>query len=248
MTIRHVAIFMLFSVCLQAAALDLPGQSRIDRQAAESAREASTAKVQPDSLACTAPTPFPVSPLNGFAAGFFPASGYTGEQFNVTLWRESCGPGLVTSILYLRVVPTAGMPFICSSYFVVLQNGTQYDVRLMQSNAGSTFCNDLLAPVTLAVDQWPSDPKFDQSAPFILVFKGFYGNSQGTVLGNNGAKAKTLVLLELSDFEEGNMRGAINAYNANPALPFLRLVLEERTFARYSNLAMQLGMPAPPPR
>lgn len=68
------------------------------------------------------------------------------------------------------------------------------------------------------------------------------------MLGNNGAKAKTLVLLELRDFEAGNMRGAINAYSANPVLPFLRLVLEERTFARYSNLATQLGMPVPPPR
>lgn len=153
MSIPHAAVFMLLAVCLQAVATDLPGQPRIDRQAAEVAREASAAKVQPDSLACTAPTPFPVSPPIGFVAGSFPAAGYTGEQFNVTLWRESCGPGLITSIPYLLVVPTAGMPFICSSDFVVLQTGTQYDMQLVQSNAGSTFCNDLLAPVTLAVDQ-----------------------------------------------------------------------------------------------
>ncbi len=74
------------------------------------------------------------------------------------------------------------------------------------------------------------------------------GNYQGTMLGSNGAKVRTQITVELSDIEEANMRSAINFYNANPAVPFMRLVLEDRTHARYSTLAIQLGMPPPPPR
>ncbi len=247
---RHAVILLLFA-SLHAGAADFAdpaAQRRADALVAVRAHEAVAARVQPEALACTAPTPFPVAPSNGMAAGSFPATSYTGENFNVTVWRESCGFGVPTSIMYLRVVPTAGMPFICSSHFVVLQSGTQYDVKLITSNAGSTFCNDLLAPVTLAVDQWSSDPKFDQSAPFTLVFKGYYNNFQGPILGSNGAKAKTLVILELSELEDANMRGAINYYVNNPGAPFLRLVLEERTLARYGSLAAQLGMPGPGPR
>ena len=100
----------------------------------------------------------------------------------------------------------------------------------------------------MAVDQWSFDPVFDQSAPFTLVFKGVYNNFPGAVLRINGARVKAQVTVELSDFEEGNMRGAINYCNDNPSAPFLRLVLEERTFARYSKLAADLGMTAPLPR
>ena len=66
------------------------------------------------------------------------------------------------------------------------------------------------------------------------------------MLGSNGAKVRAQITVELSEIEEANMRGAINYYNANAGAPFMRLVLEDRTHARYSTLATQLGMPPPP--
>ena len=239
--------FLLLCVGLQAGALDLQVEARADRQTVERERESQALQIQPKMLSCAPPSPLPIGPPGGMAAGAFPASWGNDDALTVTLWREPCQAG-AGAILYLRVVPTAGTPFVCSSAFAVLQNSTQYDLKLVQTTAGSSFCNDLLAPVTLAVDQWSFDPLFDQAAPFTLVFKGVFANFPGAVLGFNGERVKAQVTVELSDFEEGNMRGAINYYNDNPSAPFLRLVLEERTFARYSKLAADLGMTAPPPR
>ncbi|MCC6195486.1 MAG: hypothetical protein IT518_13565 [Burkholderiales bacterium] len=202
----------------------------------------------PETPACAVALPLPAAPRDGYAAGVLEASWGANDAFDLMLWREHCDARASESILYARVVPTAGMPFICSSSFAVLQNGTQYDVKLVQTRAGFSFCNDVVAPVTLAVDPWSFGPHFDPAAAFTLVFKGAQRNYQGTVLSSNGAKVRTRVTVELSEIEEANMRGAINHYNADARAPFMRLVLEERTHARYSTLATQLGMPPPPPR
>lgn len=237
-----VGILSVFQA--SAVLADVQSEAKSDRVAADLARSSSR-NATPSALTCTLPSPLPVAPLGGLAAGTFQASWSTTDSFTVTVWREPCSTGSVT---YLRVVPTRGVPFVCSSAFLVLQNLTQYDIKLAQTSSGGSFCNDLLAPVTTVIDQYSFDPQFNQAAAFSLVYEGVYANSQGAVLATNGTPFKPWVMLELSTLEEANMRGAVNYYNTNPSAPFLRLVLEERTVARYSSLAAQLGMPLPPPR
>ncbi|MFO1323814.1 MAG: hypothetical protein U1F15_07090 [Burkholderiales bacterium] len=243
-----VALLVSLLVGGRAAAADVDARAKADRLFADQMREFAAARTLPPVSPCAIPLPLPAAPRNGLAAGAFDASWSANDAFALTMWREPCGFDPAASILYLRVVPTAGMPFICSSAFAVLQNGTQYDVKLVQAGAGYSFCNEILAPVTLALDQWSFDPGFDRAAAFTLVFKGALANHQGMVSASNGTKVKTLVTLELSATEEANLRGAINAYNADPGLPFMRPSFDERTYARYTSLAVQLGMTPPPPR
>ena len=231
-----------------AAASESEGYAKANRLFEDHLREFAAARTPPAPSTCTVELPLPVAPRNGYAAGVLEASWATNDAFDVMLWREPCGVHASESILYARVVPTTGMPFICSSAFAVLQNGTQFDIKLVQNRAGFSFCNDVMAPVTLVVDPWSLGPHFDPTAAFTLVFKGVQGNFQGTMLGSNGAKVRTQITVELSEIEEANMRGAINYYNANAGVPFMRPVLDDSTHARYSTLAAQLGMPPPPPR
>lgn len=186
-----------------------------------------------------------VAPPNGLAAGTFTGAWSDDDAFAVTVWREPSGISFIT---YLRVTPTLGVSFVCSSEFVVLQNLTQYTLRRVQTASGGSFCDDLFAPVTTAIDQYSWDPPFDQAAAFTLIYKGFGQNLSGPVAASNGTPMKQWSMIELSIGEEQAMRGAINYYNANPANPFLRLVLEERTYARYESLAEQFGMTIPPSR
>jgi hypothetical protein len=241
------AAILATAICILvpcAATADAPSDAKNDRKAAHLARSA-IGGATTDSFTCPLPSPLPVAPPGGLAAGTFNGGWASNDGFAVIVWREPCATGAIT---YLRVVPTAGAPFICSSAFVVLQNFTQYDIKLSQTANGSSFCNDLFAPVTTAIDQYSFDPKFDQSAAFALVYEGVYQNFTGNVSAINGTPFKPWVTIELSTLEDSNMRGAVNYYNANPSAPFLRLVMEERTFARYSSLATQLGMAVPPPR
>lgn len=231
-----------------ATAGEREGYARANSLFTDHLREFAAARTPPATPGCTVALPLPVAPGNRHAAGVLEASWATSDAFDVMLWREPCGSHASESVLYARITPTAGVPFICSSSFAVLQNGTQYDIKLVQTRAGFSFCNDVMAPVTLVVDSWSFGPPFDPTAAFTLVFKGVNRNHQGTMLGSNGAEVRAQITVELSKTEEANVRGAINHYNANPGVPFMRLVLEDRTHARYSTLATQLGMPAPPPR
>lgn len=52
----------------------------------------------------------------------------------------------------------------------------------------------------------------------------------------------------LTALEESNMRGAINAYCADPTKPYQRMVFEDRSHEWYVSLAQQLGMTPPPAR
>lgn len=246
--LRSVLLLGALLLAAPATAGEREGYAKANRLFTDHLREFAAARTPLATSGCAVALPLPPAPRHGYAAGVLEASWATGDAFDVTVWREPCGAHTSESILYVRVAPTAGMPFICSSSFAVLQNGTQYDIKLVQTRAGFSFCNDVMAPMTLVVDLWSFGPYFNPAEPFTLVFKGVQGNYQSTMLGNNGAKVRAQVTVELNEIEEANVRGAINYYNANSGAPFMRLVLEDHTHARYSTLATQLGMPPPPPR
>jgi len=62
----------------------------------------------------TFPSSHPENAISGTAS-----SGYD-DQFNIYIWRDY-------GEVWIEIEPIVGYPFICSSSFVIIQNGKQYD-------------------------------------------------------------------------------------------------------------------------
>lgn len=122
---------------------------------------------------CAVPSQLPAGPPTGAVTASFNASWSIGDDaFTGTLWREPCPTDPALTLLYLRVVPTQGVPFICSSGFAAIVGGNQYDIKLIQTTNGSSWCKDTYVGTTLVVAQWSIDPPFDHNAALTLIFDG----------------------------------------------------------------------------
>jgi hypothetical protein len=123
---------------------------------------------------CFIPQPFPVAPPPGAQSVSF-TSNSLGDVVEGIWWRQSCGTDGST-VMFLRVTPRAGIPFVCGSAFTLVQNGTQHDVKLTQIYNGSSFCGDLHAATTLMMTNWSFDPPFDPVAASDLYFDDYPNN------------------------------------------------------------------------
>jgi hypothetical protein len=95
------------------------------------------------------------------------------ETFQATIWRQPCQRDPSKSVVLMRVLPQNN-PFICSSSFVVIQSGVQFDsVKLVNQAGGSSFCGDLFTASTFAIDQWSFDTQFNEDRAFRLIHDGF---------------------------------------------------------------------------
>jgi len=173
---------------------DSAARVRAEQQAVDSIRESwqspnivhrsgvTQALVAQAALACTPPYPLPAAPSAGTYSVTFTASWASqtsdSDSFQGTLWREPCAGTISGTTLYLRIAPTKGYPFICSSAFNVVQGGAQYDILLTQSAGGSSFCQDLLTSTTFIVDQYSFQLPIDRSAAFTLWFNGVWEKYQ----------------------------------------------------------------------
>lgn len=144
------------------------------------AARAAAASLTPK-LACSLPSPLPSGPPTTATSWTFSGSWGSSDAYTGTIWREPCGSSSSLTTLYVRITPTKGTPFVCSSATKVLQGGTQYNVKLVQSSTGSSFCGNVYAPVTLAVDQYSSDPIFDRNGALTMVFEGVYDDFRATI-------------------------------------------------------------------
>ena len=117
------------------------------------------------------PAPLPSSPRPPV---FTMQAARFGEQLRFDVWREPCRDNSGLIVPLLRVTPLSGSPFVCSSSFTVIQAGIQYDIRLSSSSTSSSasFCGDLFVPTTFLIAQFSSDPQFDDSEAFQLIFQG----------------------------------------------------------------------------
>jgi hypothetical protein len=131
---------------------------------------------------CFAPSPLPTAPSAAAQAVPFAGAWSNSDAFTGTLWREPCPTDSSQYFIYLRVVPTRGVPFICSSAFYVIQNASQYTVKLSQSQGGSSFCDDLFVPSTFLLKPW-LPPYYDGVQALTLLYKGVYVNSTATLPG-----------------------------------------------------------------
>lgn len=185
--IRTIAAFATITFAASAAHAELSfgDRARLEREVINDVRERG-AGIAPK-LACSLPSPLPVAPPVGAYSGIFSAAWTTGEEFRGTLWREPCPTSTTSTTLYLRIVPTQGAPFVCSSSFKVVQAGTQYDIKLVQTTSGGSFCSDVFAPVTLAVDQYTFNPQFDRNGAFTLIYSGVRENFSASFPAYAGA-------------------------------------------------------------
>ena len=99
------------------------------------------------------------------------------DQLQFTLWRQPCEDDARQSVVLMRVDPT-NEPFLCSSSFIVIQDGRQYDsIKLVDVPDGSSFCDDLYVPMTLLLEQWSFETQFDDQSQFTLIHEGVYENN-----------------------------------------------------------------------
>lgn len=117
---------------------------------------------------CSPPDILPVAPNSNSESVTFTGSRYDGK-FSAVFWRQPCDAS--TSYLYLRITPTLGAPFICSSAFTMLVEASQYDVKLSQYADGMSFCDELYLPTTFLVEQWSFDRKYDVKKPLVLIYE-----------------------------------------------------------------------------
>lgn len=124
-------------------------------------------------VTCPIPSQLPSSPPIGSVTASFNASWNVGKDaFTGTLWREPCPTDASLTLLYLRIAPTQGVPFICSSGFAAIVGGNQYDIKLIQITDGASWCKDTYVGTTLVVAQWSFDPPFDHNAALTLIYDG----------------------------------------------------------------------------
>jgi hypothetical protein len=94
--------------------------------------------------------------------------------FSAVLWRDPCPSNASQSLLYLRVTPTMGAPFVCSTDFNIIQNGNQYTSINMAPGNATLFCAALLVPTTAFI--FPQG--FDPNQAFTLIYKPGLLNQQ----------------------------------------------------------------------
>lgn len=109
--------------------------------------------------------PLPTTPSGPTWMGSFQDFG--GEDADVTIWREPCSE--TEAVLLMTVEPTSSSPpFICSSQFLVVTGGQQFDNFNLRTDPdlSDRFCNDLLVTTTFAILQdqfsatWPDENAF----------------------------------------------------------------------------------------
>lgn len=102
----------------------------------------------------------------------------TDETFQATIWRQPCQRDPSKSAVLMRVKPQNN-PFICSSSFIVIQDGIQFDsVKLVNRVNASSFCDDLFTTSTFLIDQWSFDAQFNEDRAFKLLHDGVFELSE----------------------------------------------------------------------
>lgn len=119
--------------------------------------------------ACAAPASYPSAPSESAQVVRFDVDD-VGDGYGFTLFREPCAGDAAQALVYLRVVPTAGSPFVCSLDFTVLQ-GAPRGISLTVAGEVTPYCDGLLVPTTFLVTPRTA-PSFDVLGGFSLAFAG----------------------------------------------------------------------------
>lgn len=122
------------------------------------------------------PTPAPTAPVATIAPVVSQEVQNLGKRMRFDVWRQPCLDGTPAPVL-LRVTPLSPAPWFCSIRFDVFQGGASYWVAAGQS-VGASFCDDVLAPMTLVLVVDGLTP-FNDHAAYTLVYKGLVS---GTIL------------------------------------------------------------------
>lgn len=86
------------------------------------------------------------------------------DQFTAYVWREQ-------GEVWLEAVPVSAGPFVCSSSFLIIQNGVQFNTVKLTNFAGDSQCGDVFVKSVYKISQWSFiTHKADLSQAFTLGF------------------------------------------------------------------------------
>jgi len=94
----------------------------------------------------------------------------TGHEADMTVWRNRCSD--TEADILVRFTPLDNEIFICTTRFIVIQDGVQFDdIDLIAdpSDPFDTFCGDLLVPTTMLIEQDEGGQQFDPLEAFTLI-------------------------------------------------------------------------------
>ena len=171
-----LAFALLF--CTSVRADDLRLAIHAD-QVLKAAATSATKEITPGCLTTPIPTT-PTGPTWTFEANTFTSS--SPRIVRGTFWRKPCStPGDAQLILTFTVVQ--GVPFVCTSGPVLIQNSQQTSNFFFDTSPNSTtldtFCGDLFVPTSVVIDERSTSFTFDDDAPFTFVFEGVTTNVGG---------------------------------------------------------------------
>jgi len=96
--------------------------------------------------------------------------GSSTDTFNVYVWRES-------SYVWIEIEPLSGDPFICSSSFVIILGGIQYDTVKLETVYGDSQCSDVYVDSIFLFTQWSFyDNPADLYQAFTILYDGGENN------------------------------------------------------------------------
>jgi len=88
------------------------------------------------------------------------------EQFTIYIWRER-------GYVWIGIRPISKEAFICSSSFMIILGGTQYDTVRLENASGDSQCGDVITPSIFLFTQWSYvDKPADLNQAFTIHYDG----------------------------------------------------------------------------
>ena len=161
-----ISILVLSIFCLAWSAVSSAEslKEQIKRQIAESANQINESHDKLGQIAASAVSLWPSSPPNNAISSIF---SWFSDPFIIYTWREA-------GDTWVQIVPQKGSrPFICSSFFTIVQNAIQFDTVKLDTIAGDSQCDHVLNTSIFRFTQWPFNiTKADLKQAFTLLYDG----------------------------------------------------------------------------
>jgi len=195
LTVFGCAVFAALTCSHAMAQQSQLARARMERRAVDQIRSEwagdSVASKTAAKVECAVPNALPAGPSPQAQIVQFSGAWGLDDRFDATLWREGCPSDTTASILYFRVSQAIGTSFVCG--LEVGQSNLRYDAILVQTVAHTAFCDNIAAPTTFVIDQYPDNPQFDNNGAITVTYKGAYNNIYAVSLPPFGAGSSTVL-------------------------------------------------------
>jgi hypothetical protein len=135
------------------------------------------------------------------------------DQFNIYIWRDY-------GQVWIEIEPILGQPFICTSSFVIIQNGIQYDTVKLETFSESSQCGDIYVPSVFRLTQWShyTNPA-DLNQLFTLIYDGVRDSYSFSIPDTGSTPAPTPSPEPTPDLSDADNDGVIDIWDNCPNTP-----------------------------